>query len=42
MGKTPEDGSIYYLVETDKLRFKRPCVYRVTLASLTRNGHLEV
>ena len=26
MGKTPEDGSIYYLVGTDKLRFKRPCV----------------
>ena len=25
MGKTPEDGSIYYLVGTDKLRFKRPC-----------------
>jgi len=33
MGKTPEDGSIYYLVGTDKLRFKRPCVPgdRVTL-----------
>ena len=26
MGKTPEDGSIYYLVGVDKLRFKRPCV----------------
>jgi len=33
MGKTPEDGSIYYLVGTDKLRFKRPCAPgdRVTL-----------
>ena len=26
MGKTSEDGSIYYLVGVDKLRFKRPCV----------------
>ncbi|MFT6956961.1 MAG: 3-hydroxyacyl-[acyl-carrier-protein] dehydratase [Halieaceae bacterium] len=26
MGKTPEDGSIYYFVGADKLRFKRPCV----------------
>ncbi len=26
MGKTPADGSIYYLVGSDKLRFKRPCV----------------
>ena len=26
MGKTPEDGSIYYLVGVDKLRFKLPCV----------------
>lgn len=25
-GKTPEDGSIYYLAGVDKLRFKRPCV----------------
>jgi 3-hydroxyacyl-[acyl-carrier-protein] dehydratase len=26
MGKTPKDGSVYYLVGVDKLRFKRPCV----------------
>ena len=26
MGKTPADGSIYYLVGVDGLRFKRPCV----------------
>ncbi|MFK8050264.1 MAG: 3-hydroxyacyl-ACP dehydratase FabZ [Halioglobus sp.] len=26
MGKTPEDGSMYYFVGADKLRFKRPCV----------------
>lgn len=26
MNKTPEDGSIYYFVGSDKLRFKRPCV----------------
>ena len=26
MGKTPADGSIYYFVGSDKLRFKRPCV----------------
>ena len=26
MGKTPADGSIYYFVGADKLRFKRPCV----------------
>jgi len=26
MGKTPSDGSIYYLVGVDNLRFKRPCV----------------
>jgi 3-hydroxyacyl-[acyl-carrier-protein] dehydratase len=26
MDKTPEDGSIYYFVGTDNLRFKRPCV----------------
>jgi len=26
MGKTPADGSIYYLVGVDDLRFKRPCV----------------
>ena len=26
MGKTPKDGSLYYLVGVDKLRFKRPCV----------------
>jgi len=26
MSKTPEDGSIYYFVGADKLRFKRPCV----------------
>ncbi len=26
MGKTPADGSIYYLVGVDNLRFKRPCV----------------
>jgi len=26
MGKTPEDGSIYYFVGADKLRYKRPCV----------------
>ena len=26
MGKTPADGSIYYLVRVDNLRFKRPCV----------------
>lgn len=25
-GKTPADGSIYYLAGVDKLRFKRPCV----------------
>jgi 3-hydroxyacyl-[acyl-carrier-protein] dehydratase len=26
MGKTPKDGSLYYLVGVDKLLFKRPCV----------------
>ncbi len=26
MGKAPADGSIYYFVGADKLRFKRPCV----------------
>ena len=26
MGKTPADGSIYYFVGADNLRFKRPCV----------------
>ena len=26
MDKTPEDGSMYYFVGTDKLRFKRPCI----------------
>jgi 3-hydroxyacyl-[acyl-carrier-protein] dehydratase len=26
MNKTPEDGSIYYFVGADKLRFKRPCI----------------
>ena len=26
MGKKPSDGSIYYFVGADKLRFKRPCV----------------
>ncbi|MEH6588820.1 MAG: 3-hydroxyacyl-ACP dehydratase FabZ [Halioglobus sp.] len=26
MDKKPEDGSIYYFVGADKLRFKRPCV----------------
>ncbi len=26
MQKTPADGSIYYFVGADKLRFKRPCV----------------
>tara|TARA_R110002094_G_scaffold33934_3_gene46541 strand:- start:568 stop:1005 length:438 start_codon:yes stop_codon:yes gene_type:complete len=26
MGKTPQDGSIYYFVGSDKLRFKRPVV----------------
>ncbi len=26
MNKTPEDGSIYYFVGADNLRFKRPCV----------------
>jgi len=26
MNKTPSDGSIYYLVGVDDLRFKRPCV----------------
>ena len=26
MNKTPEDGSIYYFVGSDKLRFKRPVV----------------
>lgn len=25
-GKTPADGSIYYFVGADNLRFKRPCV----------------
>ena len=25
-GKTPADGSIYYLAGVDELRFKRPCV----------------
>ena len=25
-GKTPADGSMYYLAGVDKLRFKRPCV----------------
>ena len=26
MDKTPADGSIYYFVGADDLRFKRPCV----------------
>ena len=26
MNKTPDDGSMYYFVGADKLRFKRPCV----------------
>ncbi|PLW70514.1 3-hydroxyacyl-ACP dehydratase FabZ [Pseudohalioglobus lutimaris] len=26
MNKTPADGSIYYFVGADKLRFKRPCI----------------
>ena len=26
MGKTPQEGSIYYFVGSDKLRFKRPVV----------------
>jgi 3-hydroxyacyl-[acyl-carrier-protein] dehydratase len=26
MDKTPTDGSIYYFVGADNLRFKRPCV----------------
>ena len=26
MDKTPADGSIYYFVGADNLRFKRPCV----------------
>jgi len=26
MDKTPADGSIYYFVGADKLRFKRPCI----------------
>ena len=26
MNKTPQDGSMYYFVGADKLRFKRPCV----------------
>ncbi len=26
LGKTPQDGSMYYLVGVDNLRFKRPCV----------------
>jgi 3-hydroxyacyl-[acyl-carrier-protein] dehydratase len=26
MGKTPADGSIYYFVGADNLRFKRPCI----------------
>ena len=26
MGKKPADGSIYYFVGADKLRFKRPCI----------------
>ena len=26
MDKTPQDGSIYYFVGSDKLRFKRPVV----------------
>jgi 3-hydroxyacyl-[acyl-carrier-protein] dehydratase len=26
MNKTPQDGSIYYFVGSDKLRFKRPVV----------------
>lgn len=26
MGKTPEDGSIYYFVGSDKARFKRPVI----------------
>jgi len=26
MGKTPEDGSMYYFVGSDKLRFKKPVV----------------
>jgi 3-hydroxyacyl-[acyl-carrier-protein] dehydratase len=25
-GKTPQDGSIYYFVAADELRFKRPCI----------------
>ncbi len=41
-GKTPQDGSIYYLAGTDELRFKRPCVpgdrvmLRATLVSERR------
>ncbi len=26
MNKTPEDGSMYYFVGADNLRFKRPCI----------------
>jgi len=26
MGKTPQDGSMYYFVGSDKLRFKKPVV----------------
>jgi 3-hydroxyacyl-[acyl-carrier-protein] dehydratase len=41
-GKTPQDGSVYYLAGTDELRFKRPCVpgdrvmLRATLVSERR------
>lgn len=41
-GKTPDDGSMYYFVGADELRFKRPCVpgdrvmLRATLLSQRR------
>jgi 3-hydroxyacyl-[acyl-carrier-protein] dehydratase len=41
-GKTPQDGSVYYLAGIDELRFKRPCVpgdrvmLRATLVSERR------
>jgi len=40
MGKTPADGSIYYFVGADKLRFKRPCVPgdRVMLRASVRSN----
>ena len=48
MGKTPEEGSIYYLAGADKVRFKNPVspgetidLYMQVLASEKR-GNLEI